>query len=101
MNSRKPFTCWRFCALPHQILAFADFTKPFKLHTNACTIELGAVLYQEQNGKDGVIACMLSKSKFHYWVHMLEFLALKWAATESFQEYIYGNTIVMYSDNNP
>ena len=39
-----------------QILAFADFTKPFKLHTNASTIGLGAVLYQEQDGKDRVIA---------------------------------------------
>ena len=28
------------------ILAYADFTKPFKLHTNACGTGLGAVLYQ-------------------------------------------------------
>ena len=33
------------------ILAFADFTKPFKLHINASTIELGAILYQEQGRK--------------------------------------------------
>ena len=38
------------------ILAFADFTKPFKLHTDASTIWLHAILYQEQNGKDRVIA---------------------------------------------
>ena len=36
-------------------LAFADFTNPFKLHTNASTIGLSAVLYQEQDGKDRVI----------------------------------------------
>ena len=30
----------------------------------------------------------------------LEFLALKWAITESFQEDLYGNTHSLYSDNN-
>ena len=86
------------------ILAFADFTKPFKLHINASTIKLHAVLYQEQDGKDRVIeyaSRALSKSKSHYPVHKLEFLALKWAVTESFQEYLFGNTFVTYSGNNP
>ena len=30
----------------------------------------------------------------------MEFLALKWAVTESFQEYLYGNTFASYLDNN-
>ena len=30
----------------------------------------------------------------------LEFLALKWAVTESFQEYLCGKTFTLYSDNN-
>ena len=37
------------------ILAFADFTKPFKLHSNAIAIRLGTILYQEQDGKNRVI----------------------------------------------
>ena len=32
------------------ILAYADFTKPFKLHTDACSSGLGAVLYQTCEG---------------------------------------------------
>ena len=32
------------------IIAFADFTKPFKLHMEAGTTGLGAIPYQEQDG---------------------------------------------------
>ena len=81
------------------ILAFADFTKPFKLHTNACTIRLGAVLYQKQDGKDGVIkytSMALSKSESCYPTHKLEFVALKFAVTESFQEYQYGKIFAIF-----
>lgn len=31
----------------------------------------------------------------------LEFLALKWAMTEKFREYLLGNKCVVYTDNNP
>ena len=31
----------------------------------------------------------------------MEFLALKWAVTDSFQEHLYGNTFSLYSNNNP
>ena len=77
------------------ILAFANFTKPFKLHTNVSTIELSAILYQEQDGKDRVISYAsrsLFMSESHYPAHKLEFLALKRDVTESFQKYLYGNT---------
>ena len=39
------------------ILAYADCTKPFKLHTDASEEGLGAILYQTQeDGTDRVIA---------------------------------------------
>ena len=31
----------------------------------------------------------------------LEFLALKWAMTEKFREYLLNNKCVVYTDNNP
>ena len=63
------------------ILAYANYTKPFKLHIDASENGLGAVLFQKQDdGTDCVIAYAsqtLSKSKRNYDAHKLEFLALK------------------------
>lgn len=86
------------------VLAFADFTKPFRLHTDASFEGLGAVLYQESEGRDRVIAFAsrrLSKAELNYPVHKLEFLALKWAVTEKFNDYLYGHKFMAYTDNNP
>ena len=86
------------------ILAYADYSIPFELHVNACGTGLGAILYQTQGGKKRVIAYAsrsLSKSESRYPVHKLEFLALKWALTDQFYEYLYGNTFDVYTDNNP
>ena len=38
------------------ILAYVDFGKPFKLHTNTSVLGLGAVLYQVQDGVEKVIS---------------------------------------------
>ena len=87
------------------ILAYLDYKLPFVLHTDSSSEGLGAVLYQKQDGKLRVIAYAsryVSKSESHYPAHKLEFLALKWAVCEKFQEYLYGsNTFEVYTDNNP
>ena len=86
------------------ILAYADFGKPFNLHTNASVLGLGAVLYQVQDGVEKVISYFsrsLTKSETKYPVHKLEFLCLKWAITKQFHEYLYGDTLIVYTDNNP
>ena len=87
------------------ILAYGNFPKPFKLHTDACGMGLGAVLYQtRENGTKAVIAYAsrsLSKAESHYPAHKLEFLALKWVVVEKFHEYLYGSTFNVHMDNNP
>ena len=87
------------------ILAYANYKKPFKLHTDASENGLGAVLYQKQdNGTDHVIVCAsqtLSKSEKNYDAHKLEFLAVKWSVTERVHEYLYGGHFEVYTDNNP
>ena len=62
------------------------------------------MLYQKQEGKKRVIAYAsrtLSYSEARYPAHKLEFLALKWALTDQFYEYLYGNFFEVYTDNNP
>ena len=86
------------------ILAYANYKKPFKLHTDASENGLGAVLYQRQDdGTNHVIAhasWTLSKSEKNYDAHKLEFLAIKWSVTERFHEYLYGGEFEVYMDNN-
>ena len=87
------------------ILAYTNFARPFKLHTNACGSSLGAVLYQtHDDGTDAIISYAsrsLTKAETHYPAHKLEFLTLKWAVVERFHEYIYGLTYDVYTNNNP
>ena len=87
------------------ILAYADFTQPFKLHTDACGSGLGAVLYQScKDGTDAVITYAsrsLTKTESHYPTHKLEFLTLKWVVVRKFHIYFYRSTFDVYTDNNP
>ena len=87
------------------VLAYADFSKPFILHTDASSEGLGAVLYQLQDdGKERVIAYAsrgLRNAEKHYPAHKLEFLCLKWSVTEKFHDYLYGNQFEVFTDNNP
>ena len=86
------------------ILAYPNFTKPFKLHTDASGAGFGAVLYQEIDEQEHVIAYAsrgLKASEKNYPAHKLEFLALKWSVCHKFHEYLYGNKFEVLTDNNP
>lgn len=89
------------------VLGFANPRKPYILHTDASLHGLGAALYQEQEGKlcrKQVIAYAsrgLSNCERRYPVHKLEFLALKWAVTDKFFDFLYGAKFVLMTDNNP
>ena len=92
------------------ILSFPDFTKPFLLETNASRRGLGAVLSQKQaDGWYHPIAYasrVMNETEQRYHSNKQEFLALKWAVTEQFHEYLspYGknrNEFVVRTDNNP
>ena len=87
------------------VLAYPDYKWKFKLYTDASESGLGAVLAQiKEDGLERPIAYAsrtLSKSERNYDAHKLEFLALKWAITDRFHEYLYGGTFDVFTDNNP
>ena len=87
------------------ILAYANHSKEFKLHTDASDKGLRAILYQEGgDSKDHVIpyaSHSLSPSEKNYPAHKFKFLALKWSITDQFHEYLYGGTFKVHTDNNP
>jgi hypothetical protein len=86
------------------ILAYADYTLPFILHTDASNDGLGAVLYQKQGGIDRVIACArrsLRGAERLYPAHKRELLAIRWAVTDKFHEYLYDSKFEVKTDNNP
>ena len=76
------------------ILAYANYKKPFQLQTDTSDLGLGAVLYQnDSHGHQRDIAYAshsLINTERNYPAHKLEFLALKWAVTDRFHEYLYG-----------
>ncbi len=79
------------------VLGFADTKLPYFLHTDASTKGLGAALYQNQGGQMRAIAFAsrgLSYSESRYPAHKLEFLALKWAVTEKFSDYLSANLLL-------
>ena len=93
----------RLCTAP--VLAFADMASPFILHTDASRDGLGAVLCQEIDHKVRPISYAtrsLSPAEKNYPAHKLEYLALKWAVTEQFKDYLYlAQGTKIYTDNNP
>ena len=87
------------------VLVFADFKKPFRLETDASGEGLGTVLLQESDdGQYHLVAYAsreLKGGEPKYHSSKLEFLALKWAVTEQFCEYLQYQPFTIRTDNNP
>ena len=89
----------------HVTLAFADFSKPFRLTVDASREGLGAFLEQEYESKKwrplAFASRKTSDQEKKYPTHKLEFLALKWAVVDKFKEYLCNQSFEVYTDNNP
>jgi transposase InsO family protein/dUTPase len=88
------------------LLVYPDFAKPFIVRTDASIHGLGAVLCQDNGEKAGaqVIAYAsrsLRPAEKNYSPYKLEFLALYWAVTDKFQDYLKGSAFTVWTDHNP
>ena len=87
------------------VLAYADFTKTLhtphrrKYHrTWRCAIPT----WRQWQGKSHTYASRsVTKSERNAPAHKLEFLALKWAVTDKFHDYLYGNKVQVLTDKQP
>ena len=89
------------------VLAYPDYTKLFIVEVDASNDGLGAVLSQEQDGRVRPIAYAsrglrgAERNMENYSSRKLELLALKWAVSEKFREYLISSTFTVLTDNNP
>ena len=87
------------------VLAFTNYRKDFLLKMDASKEGLGAVLSQKPvNGHFRLVAYgswALTAHEKNYHSTKLEFLALKWAITEHFKEYLLYQPFLVKTDNNP
>ena len=107
LKAKEVFKWLKLELMKATVLSFADYSKPFLLETDASKDGLGAVLLQKGDiGKYHPIAYgskALSKSEKNYHSSKVEFLALKWAVTEYFREYLQYSPepFLIRTDNNP
>ena len=103
-DALKAFEVLKQVCMMAPILAFADYTKPFLLETDASKDGLGAVLSQKQ--ADGQYHPITYGSRAltpleNYHSTKPEFLTLKWAVMEHFKEYLPYQSFLVRMDNHP
>ena len=101
----EAFKALKQVCMSSPVLAFADYTKDFLLETDTSKEGLGAVLSQKQ--EDGWFhpvaygSWAFTTHEKNYRSTKLEFLALKWAITEHFKEYLLYQPFLVKTNNNP
>ena len=105
---QKAFDALKLALTTAPVLGYPNFEREFFLKTDASPRGLGAVLSQvNEEGKTHIIAYTsqtlrpCKKSMHNYSSAKLELLALKWAVTEKFRDYLLGSKFTVYTDNNP
>jgi len=85
------------------VLAYPDFSKPFKVTVDASQKACGAVLSQDHDGADKPIMYIsrtFKKGELNKPIIEKELLAIHFAITV-LRPYLYGNRFTVYSDHKP
>ena len=101
----ESFKALKQACMNSPVLTFANYTKDFLLETDASKEGLEAVLSQKQGDRWFHLVAYgswaLTTHEKNYHSMKLEFLALKWAITEHFKEYLLYQPFLVKTDNNP
>ena len=106
-DCQQAFDALKLALTSAPVLGFADYRLPFIVETDASDKGLGAVLSQKQEGRHRIIAYAsrglrgAERNDTNYSSMKLETLALKWAITDKFRDYLLGGLFTVYTDNNP
>jgi len=86
------------------VLRFPDFSKPFRLSTDASNVGVGAVLFQQDENGDEQEIAYASRSPTgavqNYNTTEKELLAIIWAI-DRFRPYLYGVEFDLITDHKP
>ena len=97
----KPYQELEDLLLKEPVVAYPDFSVPFRQYTDASNISLGAILVQKQEGRERIICCasrMLNKSEQNYSATKKECLAVVWGI-KNFRSYLIANHFKVYTDH--
>ena len=104
-KAKQAFKDLKRALISQPVLQLTRFDRPFLLHTDASKIGLGADLQQQDNeGKWHPVTYgsqTLRDAEKNYHSSKLEFLALLWAVTKQFKEYLIHVPFKVKTDNNP
>ena len=111
LEKNKPFIWTEECARAYQelkdlllketVVAYPDFSVPFRLYTDASNIGLGAILAQKQEVRERIICCAhrtLNKSEQNSSATKKECLAVVWGI-KNFRNYLIANHFKVYTDH--
>ena len=101
----EAFQALKWACMSSPVLAFVNYMKDFVLKTDTSKEGLGVVLSQKQADRHyhpiAYGSWALTTHEKNYHSTKLEFLALKWAVTEHFKEYLLYQPFLVKTDNNP
>lgn len=102
LEADNAFKKLKHCLVSPPVLSCPDYSKPFEVHTDASDFGIGAVLTQNLDGKENVIAYMsksLSNQERNYSATEREALAVL-TAIEHWRCYLEnGQTFLVYTDH--